>query len=302
MLAPIALFCFNRPVHLKKTLDSLAKNDLARESELYIFSDGARGVKDVLAVDEVKRVIAEARGFKNIHYTFSEVNKGLANSIIDGVSKVFGAHNRIIVLEDDLEFSPNFLRYMNDCLDFYEHNGQIFSISGYCAPITIPADYKEDVFLFYRINSWGWATWKDRWQLVDWKVEDFDTFIRNKKEREAFNMGGADCSNMLLKQQLGQNNSWAIRFCYTSYKFNKLNVFPTVSKVRNIGADGSGTHVRKSRSFETKLDDSNNTIKLTTPPLNGQIIKAYQRFFKRSLVRKVIDYYEIKRYKFFGKS
>jgi len=39
-LAPIVLFTYNRPWHTMQTVEALKKNELAQESELFIFSDG----------------------------------------------------------------------------------------------------------------------------------------------------------------------------------------------------------------------------------------------------------------------
>jgi hypothetical protein len=228
----------------------------------------------------------------------SENNRGLANSIINGVSEIFKANERIIVLEDDLMLSQGFLNYMNDALNLYQQDTNIYSISGYCAPIHIPSNYTNDVFLFYRNNSWGWGTWKDRWENVDWDVSDFNDFIRNPRLRKEFNKGGDDCANMLLRQRLKKNNSWAIRFNYACYKNKKLNVYPVRSQVRNMGADGSGTNVGKTKWFNTKLDESN-SIKLTTVlSIDPTITESYKKFFKRSLIRKIIHFLEIRWYIF----
>ena len=45
--SPIALFVYNRPKHLRKTLNSLKKNPETRMSTIYIFSDSFKN-KDFL--------------------------------------------------------------------------------------------------------------------------------------------------------------------------------------------------------------------------------------------------------------
>ena len=39
---PVAVFAYNRPVHLKATLEALRNNNGTDESSLYIFSDGPK--------------------------------------------------------------------------------------------------------------------------------------------------------------------------------------------------------------------------------------------------------------------
>jgi len=41
-LAPIVLFVYNRPDHTRQTVEALQKNELAKESELFIYSDAAK--------------------------------------------------------------------------------------------------------------------------------------------------------------------------------------------------------------------------------------------------------------------
>lgn len=155
--APIALFVFNRPTHTLTTLKALAANHLANESELYIFSDGPRNESDIDKVRQVRETLhLFQERFKAVHITESPVNKGLANSIVDGVSMVIQRYGNIIVLEDDIVTSSYFLEYMNDCLVNYANREDIFSISGYLPNITIPVSASAKVFLWYRICSWGW--------------------------------------------------------------------------------------------------------------------------------------------------
>ena len=104
MLAPIVVFSYNRPDHLRQTLEALAKNDLAGQSVLYIYCDGAKPnatMEQKLRVAENRKVAHAASGFKEMHVVEAVENKGLANSIIGGVSEVFNEYGKVIVVEDD---------------------------------------------------------------------------------------------------------------------------------------------------------------------------------------------------------
>ena len=55
----------------------------------------------------------------------------LAASIIGGVTEVLDQYGKIIVLEDDLAVSEDFLQYMNDALDYFANDARVWSVSGY---------------------------------------------------------------------------------------------------------------------------------------------------------------------------
>lgn len=259
--APIALFVYKRLDLTRQTVDSLQKNYLAGQSHLYIFSDAAKSQKDAKndasQVAEVREYIAEVEGFLSVTVINSPENKGCAKSIISGVSQIFETHEKIIVVEDDLVTTPNFLNYMNAALDYYEENKKAFAIAGWSISLS---GVKTDVYFIPRTCSWGWASWKDRWQGIDWAVSDYEQFKNDKPARKKFNQGGADLSRMLDLQMAGKIDSWAIRWCYAQYKMELLTVFPKTSKAKNIGFEVGATHTVNNPNFPLILDDGTKTI------------------------------------------
>ena len=233
-LAPICLFTYNRLEETKQTIEALRNNYLAKESHLYIFSDGAKSDTAKEKIQKVRSYLKTIEGFGSIQVFESPINKGLASSIIDGVTQVVNQYGKVIVLEDDLITSPNFLLYMNQALDFYNDTNKVFSISGYSIQIKNNLS-TADVYFTNRASSWGWATWSDRWQAIDWEVSDYLVFKNNKELRRNFNKMGSDMSQMLDRQMQGKLDSWAIRWCYHQYKYNLFSVHPIVSKISNIG-------------------------------------------------------------------
>ena len=123
--APILLFVYNRPAHTRQALEALSRNTLAAASDLFIYSDAARSEADCAAVEEVRHIVREAKGFRQVHVTEREQNWGLARNIIDGVTTMVNRYGRVIVLEDDLVVAPHFLRFMNDALDIYADVPQV---------------------------------------------------------------------------------------------------------------------------------------------------------------------------------
>lgn len=257
LYAPIVLFAFNRLDVLKSTIDSLLKNDEASKSDLHVFVDGARLDKlgEYEKVETVRQYVKNIQGFKSLTYYFSKENKGLGPSIISGVSLVIQQYGAAIVVEDDLYCAPNFLSFINQGLDRYRAEEKVFSICGYTNKIEVPRRYESDSYFCVRSSSWGWATWLDRWETIDWDLEDWTSCERNA---QAFNKwGGSDCFGMLRGWKHGRNKSWAIRFCYSQFIQDKLSVFPIRSKVLNNGFDGQGTNCGKWSRFNAQLDTTN---------------------------------------------
>lgn len=241
-LAPIVLFCYNRPWHLRQTIEALQLNTLASGSNLIIYSDGPKHDSDKPFVKEIRDYLREINGFKEIKVIEAERNNGLAESVIKGVSEVLELQGKIIVLEDDMLTTPDFLAFMNEALDKYQSRSDIFSVTAYCPPIAFPAGYGKDLFLAPRASSWGWGTWIDRWSKADWSVSDFTLLKKDKKRIQEFTKGGEDLWPMLVKQQQKVIDSWAIRWTYCQFKNNAFGVYPVRSKIKNIGTDGSGTN------------------------------------------------------------
>lgn len=157
MPAPVALFVYNRPWHSRQTIEALQANALARETELYIFSDGPRAEADVKKVEEVRNYLRSVEGFQSVHIVESNVNKGLAKSVIAGVTNVLQTNSNIIVLEDDMVTSAFFLTYMNRALELYKNETDVISIHGYIYPVK---EALPETFFLKGADCWGWATWK----------------------------------------------------------------------------------------------------------------------------------------------
>jgi len=245
-LSPIVLFVYNRPIHTERTLEYLQNNNLADQSTLYIYCDGVKenaSTETIKRIHEVRQIIKAKQWCKEVFIIESEDNKGLALSIKTGVSEVVERHGRVIVMEDDLITSPAFLSFMNQSLNYYSNRKSVFSIGGYNMPssmIKIPDDYEYDVYVCLRNESWGWATWLDRWNQVDWNVAGYHSMLKSKQMQDAFNRGGDDVFEMLQMQQNGKLNIWSIQFTLAHFVNHAVSIIPTHSYVDNVGLDGSG--------------------------------------------------------------
>ena len=256
MNAPIIVFAFNRPDALKACIEGLQRNSEAAYSDLFVFVDGPRADREgeSAKVASVREYASSITGFHMVETHFSDVNRKLGPSIIAGVTDVINRYGRAIIIEDDLIATSNLLSFLNQGLDRYESNREVFSICGYTNKVRVPKDYTYDAFFCSRSSSWGWATWKDRWNSCEWEFADWEAV---EPDHKAFNRwGGSDCFGMLKDWKEGRNQSWAIRFCYNQFKQNAVSLFPVLSLIDNEGFDGSGTNCKKFNRYKFELDRS----------------------------------------------
>ena len=247
----IAIFAFNRPDLLQRTLTALADNDLADKASVTFFCDGPRHEKDEPGTRAVRELAKTAQGFVSVEVVERPKNMGCAASIIDGLTEMFRLHEQLIVIEDDIVTSPYTLRFLSEGLARYADNEKVFNIAAWTPPHIIrhlPDGYPYDVYAIPRFNCWGWASWRDRFQDIDWTVKDYRTFKNSPQLRKAFNAGGDDLSSMLDDQMQGKIDTWDIRADYARFKKNMLGINPVCSYTLNIGM-GSGTHTTSATTY-----------------------------------------------------
>lgn len=285
-LSPIILFVYNRPEHTRRTVEALLNNDLATESELFVFADGPKNDatdEQMNQIHAVREYVSTISGFKSVHLDFAENNIGCANSIIRGITKMINEYGRVIVLEDDIITTKFFLNYMNEGLDFYDSDKRIFTLGSTCNKISIPDKYKYDIFLSCRSVSWGWATWKDRWEQASWDIENYEIIKHpTKRQIRKFNIGGDDMYEMLLMQMNGEIDAWDIRWDYCIRQNNGYTIIPTRSFSYNCGQDGSGVHCGAGMGYQTTelFDKDSFDIKFVDGiKSDRRILKSYRNFF-----------------------
>lgn len=276
--APVILFVYNRLDKAKNCLLALEKNGDCGQTDLYIYADGAKRTEDEAKVQAVRNYIKKEyiskSKFSKVYYVESDFNKGLANSIIGGVTAVINQYGKAIVVEDDLIVSTDFLEYMNGALDFYKDIREVGSISAYSYPLKELINYKKDIYLLRKGECWGWGTWQDRWQNVDWEVSTFEEYKANKKMREEFDSIGYGLDAMLCSYMEGTLDTWATRWCYHLYRNKLLTVYPSVSRTSNEGLDGTGEHCNPTKRFAHMSIGSNAKCHFEMLKVNKKLERA----------------------------
>ena len=242
-LAPVALFAYNRPNHLRSALTSLAANLEARRTALTIFCDGPRSEEDERRVAQVRNVAHSsdvASLFAQVEVKEREANVGLSTSVIEGVSRLLDTQSSVIVVEDDLVVSSSFLGFMNAALREYRDADEVVSIHGF----TMNTEQElPETFFIRGADCWGWATWDRGWRVFDPDGRALLQRLDASGELDEFDFWGTfPYRRMLIDQIEGRVDSWAIRWYASAFLDRKLTLYPGQSLVRNIGQEGSGTH------------------------------------------------------------
>lgn len=241
MQAPIAVFAFNRPDNLERTLQALSRNELADQSSVSIFCDGPRTEEERQKTDAVRRIARGATGFAEVTVVEREENRGLKRSLETGIAHMFEKHERLIVVEDDIVTSKFFLQYMNDALELYAQYPKVASIGGYCVPHSLKS--APETFFLRGGECWGWATWKDRWQsLYTGDAQKMLDAIYENDLSKYFDMDGT-CPATAILRDAAENkvNSWFMPWSAAICLVGKLTLHPSQTLIRNIGF-ASGTH------------------------------------------------------------
>lgn len=290
--APVVLFVYKRPKHAQQTVDALQNNYLAKESELFIFSDGPKDKKAEEGVWEVREYIKTITGFRKVTIIERDYNLGLTESIIRGVTELIAQYGKVIVLEDDIVTSPYFLNFMNDGLLAYENEEKVISICGYRFPIGIK---HGDTFFLSLADCWGWATWKRGWDLFVIDGRELYNTLKARKLIRKFNLDGSFNFTKMLKRQIkNRNDIWDVCWYASAFLNKKLFLYPWKSLTINIGIDGSGTNRGVVDCYRTQL--VNEPIPVHDIPIfeNEQAIKEvglYLRKQRFNLVFRTLEYF-----------
>jgi hypothetical protein len=280
-MKPIAFFAYKRPTHTSQSLGSLARNEGAEESTLFIFCDGPKGPEDEEAVRQTREVVRSKQWCGTVYVIERENNLGCANSIISGVTSVCDEYGCVIVLEDDLDLSPFFLDYMKRALDLYRDDDRVMQISGHMFPVELH-ETTDAIFLPFTTTI-GWATWQLAWRHFDPYMSGYEKLRKDKRLRYKFNLSGAyPYYEMVESQMNGQIDSWGIRWYLSTFLFGGLTLHPTHSLVRHMGFDEYGTHCGSDVGvYSTEISEERVTSFPKSVEENQRATQAIIAYFKR---------------------
>jgi len=233
---PCVIFGFNRPDFLEQVLDSLKRQNI---SKLIIFIDGPRDKSDINLVEQSCEV-AHRVDWTETEFVFKQENGGLLG-IADNITRILSEYQAAVFVEDDCLPMPAFYSFMCAALRQFEHNKQVFSIGGY--QIVEPEffkDYSYSVVSGARFMCWGWATWKDRWELVRSYSQTYTTLFDNLNNVPGY--AGCDIPTTARACALGAEQTWDTPVAITTLWLKQVHLIAVRGLIKNLGNSGTGTH------------------------------------------------------------
>ncbi len=282
---PVVIFAYNRLEALVKTWNSLTRCAGFESRPIFIYHDGLKNNSNIEKWNAVRDFLNLLNQDSNVTVITRNENLGLAVSVFRGVTDILEKYGTVIVLEDDLIFSNDFLQFMDDALAVYINRGDIYSVSGFSHFNNM--EISEDVFLFPRPNSWGWATWREKW--TGFKLDAIPkSVLADYRRLKQFQSGGVDLPWMLRNQFRGNINSWAIQWAFYHFQVHGLCVYPKCSKVENIGFGEDATHTKKLKSSVGKRCD---TVLIPKSEIvrDTIIIEKYRGFFRLGMFTRLLN-------------
>lgn len=282
--APISITTLCRYEHFRRCVESLSRCTHADTSHLYIGLDFPLHKSHETGYRLICDYLPQISGFGEVTVLRRETNYGASKNARDLTELIYSTNDCLIRTEDDNEFSVNFLDYMNKCLEKFKNEHRVLAICGHARMVTIPSSYQANYYYGRGFSAWGYGTWKDRRGKGVYSPEDlkayigqpellrklkyhhpefFRVVIRSIESKRIIYGDGARVLNMIRNEQ----------FC----------VFPTISKVRNHGHDGTGIHggkIKNSPFKRVKLDTDPSFEFLGTAIINDPMIEEILRKYR----------------------
>jgi len=289
--APVLISVYNRRMHLEQCVNSLKLNTKSKDTDLFIVSDGPNTIEETDSIEDVRRYIGSINGFKSVTPIIRENNLGGHDSSIQAITYLLKKYERLIFLEDDNIVSISFLDYMNSALQIYAEDLSIFSVSGYNYPVRMPDDYLFEVYKSRHFSAWGVGLWWNRWEKINWELPDAKTVAVESKQSSGLNSIGEHISALLLYSINNKKMAGDVLITYHQFKNDLYSVFPVVSRVRNLGHDGTGEHCLIDQTYtQQHLDTGSTCIFQKELYYDPKIAKILKRFFLIPRRTKVIWY------------
>lgn len=274
--APVGIITLNRYDCLKACIDSLIKNDLAKDTEVYISVDYFPDKKYYEGYTNVKKYLnGKIEGFKNIHVKFHENNLGVYSNLEFLIKWMEEKHDVYIILEDDTEVSYCFLEFCNKGLQLFKNDDSILAINasdyvwcggGYTPPVRTVREEESSVekrqLLFHA--SAFWKSKRDRLirfcntnEIIE-IAHDIGIMYRLHKKSKTFFYQYLKRVLFGKKKLLPWDNGSIvlIDFVWDIYMlvYDKYVICPIVPLIRDLGVEGNGLNYVEtfSNAYELK--------------------------------------------------
>lgn len=242
MFAPILITAFNRPKYLQDLLESLVHFP----SRIYVALDAAKlgDTKNAVLVSKSIEII-NSYGDRITDFRISTENQGCFLGVSNAISWAFSKESELIILEEDIQVGEAFLIFVSEMLERFREEPSIGSIAGMTfVPVTHLSNASSSIRFSAYTSSWGWGTWKDRWQDYERDLKKFPYTNFSHPTNFWTSAKRYYWSRTFSTVAKGNTDSWAYRWLYSNWENNRLTVIPKENLALNIGFGSDATHTR----------------------------------------------------------
>jgi hypothetical protein len=242
MSIPALVIAFNRPEKLQQTLLSLARTDV---KEVVVSLDGPRANKnDGIRIAECIHII---EGFREVFDVLSinqnYENLGCRRALQKAIGNFFNIYDRGVIIEDDILVSQQFIDFAAWALEEYENDNNIWVINGW-SPFNL-GEINPLPWLSRIPIVWGWATWRDRWDMYDSEIEDSASLKPSELKTNLSLPFSSEFDNYWtngFKQIREGFDTWDYQLVFSMWKNGGMALTPPSRLTQNIGFDEEATH------------------------------------------------------------
>ena len=247
---PLLLIAWRRPHTLRQVIDAIRP---VAPTRLYVACDGPNPDRpgEAEKVAATRAVIETEIDWPcQIERLYADVNQGCRLGVSRAISWFFEQVEEGIILEEDCVPHPDFFPYCTTLLERYRHDTRVWSINGsqFLSPRQCSRFSKRsasDYWASAHADSWGWATWRRCWALVDgtygrWvPFRDSSAFASTCSGRDEQAYWGDIIQGLIT---LGKPSSWFYGWLLAGWQQGALSLWPYRNLVSHIGSDPAATH------------------------------------------------------------
>lgn len=290
--APIMIPTLCRSMQFIRQIESLKKNSWAKYTDVYIGLDYPPSPKYQKGWEEICEYLSDKRrfiAFASFTVFKRETNYGALRNALELRNEVLKRHDRWIRTDDDCEFSPNFIEYMDKCLEQYEYDPDVVAVTGYSYPVKWKVSggatcMKQN----FNCSMWGTGFWKSKMKsyydfiMSGQMLKDVGVVVKDRRYEKMTDAAKSEYfpaatswnpqrySLMMRPTDLAMRSYLAVS--------DKYVIIPVISKARNLGFDGSGmycgaitieTHGKHADNYDYSNQpiDSNLTFEIIEDPI-----------------------------------
>lgn len=292
--APIIIPTLCRFKHFKRCVESLSKCTNSVNTQLYVFLDYPKKDEHFKGYNQIKDYSSSITGFKSVFVVERVENYGAVDNLYDAINHVLKRHDRFILSEDDNEFSPNFLDYINLSLDKYAEKDKVIAVTGYNRMIDTTG-YDKNIYAAISYSAWGVGFLREDFQYLSENVIQIEyaksILLSWKMSYSIYKRYPSLLRGLLSIVKTGHVTGDTLIVSYMVLN-QKYCIWPTISKVRNHGFDGGGEHFGSNPDhplLKQVIDEEGFFLPDDITIAESSLIrKRTRKYAKQSFVNKII--------------